>query len=68
MNPIVFVLNAGIAIYAAGLLYGIVSGRIFFVRWYYRSESVRKYWEVIISYILMIFGLIFIRHLLLLRI
>jgi hypothetical protein len=65
MNPIVMALNIGIVIYTFGLLYGIIYRRVFFVRWYCYEENRKKYWEVILSYVIMVAGLIFLRRLLL---
>lgn len=67
MNPIEFVLNLGIFLFVTGLVYGILSRRIFFTQWYYHSDGKKKYWEVVISYLIMIVGLVFIRHLLLIK-
>jgi hypothetical protein len=65
MDPVEAALNICIFVYLMGLMYGLVSKRLYFTKWHYYYDNKKKYLEVLFSYTLMIIGLIFIRYLLL---
>ena len=67
MDPVLFVLDVGVLIYAGLLAYALLTGKAYFGRRYERNINRMKYMECLFAYMLIIVGLIGVRFFLVSR-
>ncbi|KEQ18166.1 hypothetical protein GZ78_11475 [Endozoicomonas numazuensis] len=62
MDPVLLVIDIGILLYAVMLTYGVWKKRVYALRkWYEYYDNKKKYFEILIGYLIMLCALFVIR-------